>query len=353
MSVRPRRSRRLIGPVPTSRPGHRAAQPADAPRRDPEDGSTSAVGGGPGRDRADRPAEPAREPAERRTDGRPPLRQRLAVGLDDRRASRRSAGRTGEVDGAPRPATDGPGASVAVDAAVAPASNADEAAAARLAARDAAIADTRHALASWLRHPSQLLPWVALSAVVSAILLLATYIVAITTQADPTGGALIAADPSARWVDFGFVLGRNFTVLLLHLLVCFATYLVRRSIPIQAGELSGVQGWVHRHAQRPALILVIALTVFSIFQQAVNLGHGLASVAAQGTMGEAAILVRLLPHAVPELIAVFLPLAAVVWLEAKDRNRDLLAAVAACTVIAIPVIVVSAWIEVVVASDFF
>ncbi|MSW49455.1 MAG: hypothetical protein F2817_01020 [Actinobacteria bacterium] len=229
----------------------------------------------------------------------------------------------------------------------------DEVTAARLAARDAAVADTRAALSSWLRRPSQLLPWVGLSAVVSAILLLGTYIVAITTPADPSGGALIAADPSARWVDFGFVLGRNFTVLLLHLLVCFATYLVRRSIPIQAGELSGVQGWVHRHAQRPALLVVIALTVFSIVQQALNLGHGLASVAAQGQYTEAGILVRLLPHAVPELVAVFLPLAAVVWLEAKDRNRDLLAAVAACTVVAVPVIVVSAWIEVAVASSFF
>jgi hypothetical protein len=229
----------------------------------------------------------------------------------------------------------------------------DEAMAARIAARDAAINDTRQALASWLRRPSQLLPWVGLSAIVSAILLLATYIVSITTTADPTGGALIAADPSARWGDFVFVLGRNFTVLLLHLMVCFATYLVRRSIPIQADEMTGVQGWIHRHAQRPALIMVIALTIFSILQQALNLGHGLASVATQGQHGEAGILLRLLPHAVPELIAVFLPLAAVVWLEAKDRNRDLLAAVAACTVVAVPVIVVSAWIEVAVASSFF
>jgi hypothetical protein len=229
----------------------------------------------------------------------------------------------------------------------------DEVLAARLAAREAAIADTRAALGSWLRRPSQLLPWVGLSAVVAAILLLATYIVSLTTTADPTGGALIAEDPSARLGDFAFVLGRNFTVLLLHLMVCFATYLVRRSIPIQAGELTGVQGWVHRHAQRPALLLVIALTVFSIFQQAANLGQALASVAAQGHYDQAEILVRLLPHAVPELIAVFLPLAAVIWLETQDRNKDLLAAVAACTVVAVPVIVVSAWIEVVVASSFF
>lgn len=225
--------------------------------------------------------------------------------------------------------------------------------AARLAAREAAILDTRAALRSWFRRPGALLPWFAISALVSAILLLATYITATTVQADPTGGGLIAADPSSRWVDFGFVLGRNFSVLLLHLLVCFATYLVRRSIPIQEGELSGFQRWIHRHAQRPALLLVIALTVFSMLQQAANLGYGLSSVTAMMSMSEGQVLVRLLPHAVPELVAVFLPLAAVIWLEVKGRNQDLLAAVAACTLIAIPLIVVSAWLEVSVASNFF
>ncbi|CAB4894376.1 unannotated protein [freshwater metagenome] len=288
------------------------------------------------------PPVPGSSPA---LDGRPGRGADAPAGTDDRAATD-DAARPGPLDDEALSGAD-PGPYDLLMAAT------DEVTAARLAARDAAVADTRAALSSWLRRPSQLLPWVGLSAVVSAILLLGTYIVAITTPADPSGGALIAADPSARWVDFGFVLGRNFTVLLLHLLVCFATYLVRRSIPIQAGELSGVQGWVHRHAQRPALLVVIALTVFSIVQQALNLGHGLASVAAQGQYTEAGILVRLLPHAVPELVAVFLPLAAVVWLEAKDRNRDLLAAVAACTVVAVPVIVVSAWIEVAVASSFF
>jgi lipopolysaccharide export LptBFGC system permease protein LptF len=142
-------------------------------------------------------------------------------------------------------------------------------------------------------------------------------------------------------------------VLLLHLLVCFATYLVRRSLPLQAHEMSGVQGWVHRHAGTPALLSVVALTVFSIVQQALNLGHALADVAGQGTMTQAEILVRLLPHALPELIAVFLPLAAVMWLESRARNRELLAAVAACTVVAVPIVVLSAFVEVVVASDFF
>jgi hypothetical protein len=229
----------------------------------------------------------------------------------------------------------------------------DEMAAARLAARNAAISDTRAALGAWLRRPSQLLPWVALSAVVAAILLLGTYIVSVTASPSGDGGTLIAADPSARWSDFGFILGRNLTVLLLHLMVCFATYLVRRSLPIQATAMTGVQGWIHRHASVPALLLVIALTIYSILQQALVLGHSLADVAAQGQMTQAGILVRLLPHAVPELIAVFLPLAAAVWLESRDRNRDLLAAVAACALIAVPVVIASAFVEVVIASDFF
>jgi hypothetical protein len=229
----------------------------------------------------------------------------------------------------------------------------EEMIAARTAARDAAILDTRDALRSWLSRPSQLLPWVGLSALVAGILLVSTYLVSVTATPSPAAGSLIAADPGARWEDFGFVLGRNLTVLLLHLLVCFATYLVRRSLPLQAHELSGVRGWVHRHAATPALLMVVALTVFSIVQQAVNLGGTLADVAATGTMTQAQVLVRLLPHALPELVAVFLPLAAVMWLESRDRNRELLAAVAACTLIAVPVVVLSAYVEVVVASDFF
>jgi hypothetical protein len=99
--------------------------------------------------------------------------------------------------------------------------------------------------------------------------------------------------------------------------------------------------------------MVVALTVFSIVQQALNLGGTLADVAGTGSMTQAGILVRLLPHALPELVAVFLPLAAVMWLESRDRNRELLAAVAACTLIAVPVVVLSAFVEVVIASDFF
>jgi hypothetical protein len=52
-----------------------------------------------------------------------------------------------------------------------------------------------------------------------------------------------------------------------------------------------------------------------------------------------------LPHAIPELVAVFLPLAA--WLIASRRGEwsDLLAATFVTVAIAIPILLVSAMIE--------
>jgi hypothetical protein len=234
-----------------------------------------------------------------------------------------------------------------------PMGTSDQVAAARLVARDAAVRDTRTALRSWLRAPAQLVPWVGLSALIAALLLVATYVVALLVTPQPDAGTLIAADPSARASDGLFVLGRNLTVLALHLLVCFATYLVRRSLPLQADGLGGVQGWVHRRAAGPALLVVVLLTLFSLAQQALTLGHALADASGPAGLSVAGLLVRLLPHAVPELVAVFLPLAAVIWLERRGRGRELLAAIAVCTAVAVPVIVASAWFEVAVASRLF
>jgi hypothetical protein len=229
----------------------------------------------------------------------------------------------------------------------------EQVAAVRLVARDAAVTDTRAAVRAWVRSPGQLAGWVALSALIASALLLATYVVALVVTPQPDAGTLIAADPSARLGDGLFVLGRNLTVLALHLLVCFATYLVRRSLPLQADGLGGVQGWVHRHAAGPALLVVVLLTLFSLAQQALTLGQALADAADGTGMCVAGLLVRLLPHALPELTAVFLPLAAVIRLERRGRGRDLLAAMAVCTIVAVPVIVLSAWLEVAVASRLF
>ena len=61
----------------------------------------------------------------------------------------------------------------------------------------------------------------------------------------------------------------------------------------------------------------------------------------------------MLPHAIPELIALFLPLAA--WIIASRRGEwdQLLAATAVTVAIAVPVLVVAAFVEVYVSPHLF
>lgn len=230
----------------------------------------------------------------------------------------------------------------------------DEAVAARLHAWTVAARETKAALAHWRRHPRELAPWILISALLAALLLLGTLVVARSVTPDASNaGQLIAADPTTHVRDYVFVLGHNGVVLALHLLICFATYLARRSLPLQAAQMSGVQRLVHKHASKPAMLVIAALAAFSIVQQAFSLGHALADVAASHDTTPAAVLVRLLPHAVPELVAVFLPLGAALWLGQRDRTKDLLAATVACLVMAVPIILVAGWVEVWLASRLF
>jgi uncharacterized membrane protein SpoIIM required for sporulation len=57
------------------------------------------------------------------------------------------------------------------------------------------------------------------------------------------------------------------------------------------------------------------------------------------------LILGLLPHALPELTALFLPLAA--WVIASRRRRweELLAATAVTVVLAVPVLIIAAFVE--------
>lgn len=90
---------------------------------------------------------------------------------------------------------------------------------------------------------------------------------------------------------------------------------------------------------------MILATAFSLLTQAFALGAGTASVAAQLGTTPGVLLGGLLLHAVPELTALFLPLAA--WLVASRRGQwnELLAATFVTVAVAVPVLVVSALVE--------
>ena len=94
-----------------------------------------------------------------------------------------------------------------------------------------------------------------------------------------------------------------------------------------------------------AIAWVGLVTGFSLLTQAYALGMIGADFAANFAISPLTLIVTVLPHAIPELVALFLPLAA--WLIASRRGEwdQLLAATFVTVAIAIPVLVLSALVE--------
>jgi hypothetical protein len=208
-------------------------------------------------------------------------------------------------------------------------------------------ADTRESLSDWRRRPVATVgPWAAGSLAVAVLLLLATWIVAMLSLPDSDGFLLVGVGRVGQWDDFFFILYRNALVLALHAMACVAGFMAGSSLPIVA---EGHTGWwrrVHDRAGKLALGFVAAATLFSLSTQAYALGAHAATMAADRAMSPALLLLGLLPHALPELCALFLPLAA--WILASRRGawHELLAATFVTSAIAVPVLLAAAAVEV-------
>jgi hypothetical protein len=146
--------------------------------------------------------------------------------------------------------------------------------------------------------------------------------------------------------DFGFVLFRNGLVLALHSLACVAGFMAGSSLPQVAEGYTGVWRRIHERAGPAAIGFVVCATLFSLATQAFALGHSAADLAGQVGLSPALLLAALLPHALPELFALFLPLAA--WTIASRRGawNELLAATFVTTAVAIPILLLAATLEV-------
>ncbi|MBE2317146.1 stage II sporulation protein M [Solirubrobacter sp. CPCC 204708] len=207
---------------------------------------------------------------------------------------------------------------------------------------------TRATLRRWNAAPWRLLlAWSLGSLLVTALLLAATWYVADTARLDATAYSYPGFTRPATVADFFIVLQRNFTVLALHALACVGGFMAGW---VRPGErMTRTQ----RHAAPLAVIFITAATLFSLLTQANALGHGAADLAASLGVEPHTLLLRLLPHALPELFAVFLPLAA--WTVASRRGAwdELLAATIATTAIAVPLVLLAATIETWVTPLYF
>ena len=208
-------------------------------------------------------------------------------------------------------------------------------------------ADTRATLASWNRAPLGVVRrWLAVSVAIAAALLAAVWLVA--TLSTPDGSTLVlpGVHREATAGDAAAILLRNLLVLALHALACVAGFIARSSLPVEAEDYTGTWRWIHDRAGSAAIGFVGAATAFSLATQASVLGGALATLAAQFGTTPAMMLVTVAPHALIELTALFLPLAA--WMVAARAGawHELLAATFATTAIAVPALVLTAVVEV-------
>lgn len=206
---------------------------------------------------------------------------------------------------------------------------------------------TRSTLRRWnTSRMSALVPWSLGALTVAAGLLYAVWVVAHARQPDPSGLLLPGLNSPADLGAVGHVVVRNSLVLLLHALACVAGFIAGSSLPLQASHYRGINRFVHVHAGKAAIAFVAGATAFSLVTQALILGADASTLSAQLDIGQLTLMLTLLPHALPELFALFLPLAA--WIIASRRGRwdELFAATIVTSLIAIPILLATANLEV-------
>ena len=207
--------------------------------------------------------------------------------------------------------------------------------------------DTRAALRRWNAAPlAAIRPWFIGATAIAVGLLGAVWLIAHASTPDTTKYLLAGINTPASTHAVLHVLFRNSLVLALHSFACLAGFIAGSSLPLQAEQHSGWWRAVHEKAGPAAIAFVVAATTFSLCTQAYILGSAASTIASHFGIGRGVLILTLLPHALPELVGLFLPLAA--WMIASRRGawNELLAATAATTLMAIPVLVVAANVEV-------
>jgi hypothetical protein len=216
------------------------------------------------------------------------------------------------------------------------------------------VRQTRATLRAWQHAPLAVVGrWLGGSALAATGLLGAVWVVA---SLDDGYQQVITLQPPFAVGNFSNVLGvlgSNLLVLALHAMACVAGFIAGSSLPLQAQQHRGVSRWVHEHGGRLAIGFVVCATAFSLSAQAYVIGHTLAGVSGFLRVSPGILLLGVLPHAIPELVALFLPLAAWIIASRKGEWDQLLAATFVTVAVAVPILVVAAFVEVYVSPHLF
>lgn len=208
------------------------------------------------------------------------------------------------------------------------------------------MSDTKATLRRWNRDPWPVLrSWVGWAVATAIALLCAVYVVARLSTPDPSRLVLPGVNGDVQTSDLTHLLWRNGLVLALHAMACVAGFIAGSSVPQLAAQRTGFSKALHERAGTLAIAFVACATAFSLSTQAYALGQAASTLSAEFGMSPATLLVGLVPHAVPELTALFLPLAAWVIASRRGQWEQLLAATFVTVAIAVPVLIAAAFVE--------
>ena len=202
---------------------------------------------------------------------------------------------------------------------------------------------TRGTLARWNEEPWPVLrSWIVGGVAVAIALLCVVWIISSVVQPDPTPLSIPGVTEAPSAVSVLQVLFGNSLVLALHAFACVAGFIAGASLPLSAQRRTGASRWIHKKARPVAFAWVIAVTCFSLATQAYALGWTGATLAYQLQIPAGMLMLTVLPHALCELTALFLPLAAWTIASRKGEWGNLLAATVATVAVAIPTLVIAA-----------
>jgi Stage II sporulation protein M len=206
--------------------------------------------------------------------------------------------------------------------------------------------DTRGTLELWRRDPGPLLSKVFLGAfAIGCFLLTGVWIVASLSTPDPSIVDIPGIQHPVSGGDLAHTLYRNSLVLAFHATACVAGFIAGASMPLSAAQRTGFSKRLHEEAGRWAIFFVIGVTMFSLSTQIYILGNAGATLAQQSGISPGELVLTVAPHALIELTAVFLPLAAWIMFSRRGEWNRLLAATFVTVAIAIPMLVISAFLE--------
>lgn len=209
------------------------------------------------------------------------------------------------------------------------------------------LRDTRGTFETWQRGRWSVLGgWAALSLAIACTLLGATWAVANLVTPDISRITLAGVTHPVDLSDYLHILLRNGAVLAFHATACVAGFIAGASMPIAAQTRTGFSRWVHVKAGEFAIAFVIGVTFFSLSIQALTLGFQASTLAYHLHISNGQLILSVLPQALIELTALFLPLAAWILASRKGEWNQLLAATFVTVAIAVPMLLVAALIEV-------